>query len=140
MAKASYKDIFTEDVVRRWYREWLSQGKSAEWIAENNGLQHTSGHTIRKYLKKFGYPTTLEEAGEPKRAEPGPEIDPEEGDPAKTYDLQPHANGTMPVSGSLPAVIDQLQALRTALGAAGAEVSVQAQIDLRIRMRIGEGQ
>lgn len=151
MAKYSYEDIFTQDVVSQWH-EWLQEGKTLTWIAGNNGIQRTSIGTVQKYLAKFGYPTSTEEAQaqleevgqvdehqeDDEEAEPAYERDADAGDPAKTYDLQPQANGKMPVSGSLPAVIDQLQALRNALGAAGAEVSVKAQIDLQIRMRIGE--
>lgn len=147
MAKQNYEDVFTENVVARWYK-WLQEGQSADWIAENNGVARVSGYTVRKYLKKFGYPSTIAEAQAQADAERGGTLDRHDDGDAESVPA-PASNGayevalSMPepdrvaVNGSLPAVINQLQALRKVLGAAGADVRVKASVDLHISMKMG---
>ena len=142
MAKASYLDLFTEDVVRRWY-EWLQEGRSLHWIGRNNGVRRTTGNTVKTYLKKFGYPSTVAEAQAALAAEDEPEghgqapaaTGSENG--ADEVTLSRPEPGHIDVNGKLPAVINQLQALQKVLGASGAKVRVQASIDLHISMQLG---
>lgn len=45
------KHVFTPEVVAVWL-DWLDQGKSVQWIAENNGLIPTTHQTVRSYIEK----------------------------------------------------------------------------------------
>ncbi len=49
-----YSELFTEDVVARWWR-LFQRGKSLNWIAKNNGLHKTSGNTVKQYFVRYGY-------------------------------------------------------------------------------------
>lgn len=46
------KNVFTPEVVAVWL-DWIDQGKSLLWIAENNGLVPTSYMTARSYVVRY---------------------------------------------------------------------------------------
>lgn len=72
-----YEDLFTEEVVTRWYQEWYRQGKSLGWIAKNNGVAETSGRTIKKYFQKYGLEIYAKGRGVAvTRREPRPALEP----------------------------------------------------------------
>ena len=69
------KRVFTPEVVAVWL-DWLEQGKSGQWIAENNGLIPTTYLTAKSYIDKHRDKANQLRSGESWATPPPPAVAP----------------------------------------------------------------